>query len=539
MSLTSRGGGSVCSSMASSPRSRYGADECTPRRFSSRHVPKVAEELAQRTETLTSSAVSQFHGLMKYLKPNSEWEERQKSALASDMEAMVPEELDEALRGEFDRRCAFGERLNTELMSSAKWAKVLKDIGAVAAPGDSPKKRSASGTQARLMTSADPDIIFHKVLHNCDHGGKRLTFDLFCKALYLAGQAIRPDLEGEAALAELVGRVVEAAPPESQELVDGPDCMLDSNVLLVLDTFKPALHDLHTTFCRYCLEDPSQAARGRGTVRMRERSFWKHTQGTDMSFPTGATQLEDTSRLSGDTSRFSERGESQSSTQDPSTPGGSPLPAADENSNVGWSQPAAGSPKDSVVKGLGDFCLGSPTSGFNTLPTLLEGACDKIGSGSPLNRRMQSPSATIANELWGDSMTMMSRATTADSDPYVYANGAPVIKSRRRMMSLEQWLALNKQLEIMPEFLSRLEVVNIFKRAQCSGQTSSHGGSTWGYLNQEAFVEAVGLLAMQAYAKEPYCDEFPGHHDRIHGFLLRVLPHSSRTLHERYGGQRL
>ena len=49
-------------------------------------------------------------------------EDFEKQVLASPPEVLVPEEYDEVLRGEFARHCAYGERLNTELMHSGKWA---------------------------------------------------------------------------------------------------------------------------------------------------------------------------------------------------------------------------------------------------------------------------------------------------------------------------------------------------------------------------------------------------------------------------------
>merc|ERR1719424_2159092 len=57
-----------------------------------------------------------------------------------------------------------------------------------------------------------------------------------------------------------------------------PDLMLDPNVLLVLDHFKPALHDVFHTFCNRQLSSPSEASSGMGSIRMSERTFWKHTQ---------------------------------------------------------------------------------------------------------------------------------------------------------------------------------------------------------------------------------------------------------------------
>ena len=91
-SLASRDGASVCSSMRSSPRSRYGPDETIPRRFSSRHVPQAAEEIARRSEHLSCMEAGQLNGLVKYLKPNSEWEEQQKQAMESGA-AMEDEEV--------------------------------------------------------------------------------------------------------------------------------------------------------------------------------------------------------------------------------------------------------------------------------------------------------------------------------------------------------------------------------------------------------------------------------------------------------------
>ncbi|CAJ1359422.1 unnamed protein product [Effrenium voratum] len=74
------------------------------------------------------------------------------------------------------------------------------------------------------------------------------------------------------------------------------------------------------------------------------------------------------------------------------------------------------------------------------------------------------------------------------NDPYTYACGSPTIKNRRSYMSLEQLFALCKELKIMPDFVSRQAVVRIFKRAQCAGSASAHGGSNFGFLSQEAFA---------------------------------------------------
>lgn len=136
--------------------------------------------------------------------------------------------------------------------------------------------------------------------------------------------------------------------------------------------------------------------------------------------------------------------------------------------------------------------------------------------------------------------TMSSRAgkwSPAANDPYSYACGSPTMRNRRSFMSLEQLFALCKELKIMPDLMSRQAVVRIFKRAQCAGSASAHGGSNFGYLSQEAFVDAMGRIAVQAYTEEPYCDEYPEPHEKILAFLSDRLPGQIRTMREsfRYG----
>eukprot|EP00439_Symbiodinium_sp_Y106_P078049 s2025_g16.t2 len=222
-------------SLSPAPKSR-GHGRCySPRRFASRHVPTAAEELAQHSQVLEPSVIKRFDGLMRHLKRNTDKQDFEKQVLASPPDVLVPEEYDEVLRGEFSRHCSFGERLNTELMHSGKWVKMLKELGFVPGPG------KAKGPC--LSSLAVADIIFQRVLHDTDYGGKRLTYDFFCKALCLVAVNMYPNMDWEAAMGELLQRIATAAEEfQEQSAANEPaDFSLDPNVLLVLDHFKPKL----------------------------------------------------------------------------------------------------------------------------------------------------------------------------------------------------------------------------------------------------------------------------------------------------------
>jgi len=47
---------------------------------------------------------------------------------------------------------------------------------------------------------------------------------------------------------------------------------------LVLEHFKPKLHDLFRSFARRQLPGPTDAKVGSGTTRLKERTIWKQTQ---------------------------------------------------------------------------------------------------------------------------------------------------------------------------------------------------------------------------------------------------------------------
>jgi len=155
-------------------------------------------------------------------------------------------------------------------------------------------------------------------------------------------------------------------------------------------------------------------------------------------------------------------------------------------------------------------------------------------SGGTFDRQMGFGGCSQAGVTMMSGNTVYSSANGLSQDPYTYASGHPVIKNRRRHMSINQMLQLCKELKITPDLLSRSEAVRIFKRAQCAGSHNNHGSSLYGYLSSEAFMDAAGQLALEAYSKQPFNEEYPEPHEKIHAFFMSVLPSSSREVHERF-----
>lgn len=567
------------------------------RRFSSRHVPAAAEILAKSPDAaLSPEIVSRFSGLMRFLKPNSDWQEHQKQVMVSCIAEMVPEEYDETVRAEFERRCSFGERINTELMTSAKWVRLLKDIGAVLPPDE----HQGHGSTSSTVPLAQADIVFRKVLHDCDYGGKRLTYELFCKAMYIVAQQCRQDLDSEAAFAELLAGLVAIAPEENPAL-DQKDLMLDPHVNLVLDNFKPALFDLFKTFCGRNLSNPADASHGTGLTRIRERTVWKHTQdtmlsGTHMtsaSFYRGGSMASrgGTLGLGGRSTASQVASASANSAyaldsgypSNGSTPVGNgnlddngndvgeekleiPSPSANSEADAGggYASPRGRQPQDSeadeqksggdLQQQLNDMQRVQQAQQLSLKDQHLQQQENLVAE---YQKRMQPGDAEAQqNQLTlqrpqsgggGFGGTMMtdrtgtvcssvaSKSSATTQDPYVYANGAPVIRNRNKHMSIDQLQAMCRELKIFPELLNRVEIVNIFKRAQCAGASSSHGQSSlYGFLNSEAFVDCAGQIALEAYSKSPYAEEYPAPHEKISAFFLNVLPGSSREVRDRF-----
>jgi hypothetical protein len=524
-------------------------------------------------EALSPEMVSRFNGLMRHLKSNTDWDEQQKQVMVSNVEALVPEEYEMILQGEFERRCSFGDRMNTELMSSAKWVRTLRECGCIV-PFDSDKRGLG------CMPLASADMIFLKVMHDCDHGGKRLTYDLFCKALYLVSLAARPDLPSEAAFSELLSRIVEAAPEDPNRTEQGPDLMMDPNVINMLDAFKPALYTVFNAFCNRQLANPANARPGSGSIRLSERTFWKHTQETSLSSMGSFGR----SALYGKGSREhslngsidpSERSRGSAKVGDATC---EPTPFDEDRTPVAAaavspahsprSAAAVAGPSEAVEKldregGGQEVPPLSPAARerlcgkaeARQLPTAQNAEADAGGGYAETSRRLDVvepiyedriptslgggamiPQLPVGSLMLGMSMNASSCSgfTGTSQDPYQYANGQPVIRNRRRYMSVDQMLLLCKEFKIVPDFISRLEAVQIFKKAQCAGSHTSVGSSRYGYLNYEAFIDAAGQLALLAYGRSPFSEEYPEPQDKIQAFFLNVLPMTGHEARERF-----
>lgn len=333
---------------------------------------------------------------------------------------------------------------------------------------------------------------------------------------------IYPELDWEAAMQELLSRVAAAA--EEVELVEEepPDFSLDPNVLLVLEHFKPKLHDLFRSFACRQLRGPTDAKVGSGTTRLKERTIWKQTQETMLASRVSScrgTLKEidgDPSELEGESTRTS-------------------LPCVKECEGTGMevASPEANQVGSSPLPNQ----VGSPRKAM--LPA---GAIGFDMSSRGISSRSQSLLAWAENQGYfspvspGSKKSMSSRGQWSPSskDPYTYACGSPTMRNRQSYMSLEQLFSLCKELKIMPDVINRQTVVRIFKRAQCAGSASAHAGSNFGYLTQEAFVDCIGRIGIEAYSDAPYCDEYPEPHEKIHAFLCDRLPGEIRTMRDRF-----
>lgn len=513
-------------SLSPTPKSTNHGRSYSPRRFASRHVPTAAEELAAQSHFLDPMIIKRFDGLMKHLKRNTDKQDFEKQVLASPPEVLVPEEYDEVLRGEFARHCSYGERLNTELMHSGKWVKMLKELGFV--PGRASDRAHAPKGPC-LSSLAAADIIFQRVLHDTDYGGKKLTYDFFCKALCLVAADVYPDLDWESAMGELLNRMASAA--EDVEIMhDEPgDYSLDANVLLVLEHFKPKLHNLFRSFARRQLRGPTDARVGQGTTRLKERTIWKQTQ--DTIFASRASRA---SSMMGATLK-DEAPEMEDEVEDAL----GVLPAVTEcegeSQQVDREEPGlpnqVASPKKTMlpVNAMGSMGFEVGTRGRTIASPPGQSLMAWAENLGYFNSSM-SPGSKISMSSRTDQWSPVANGA---NDPYTYACGSPTLKNRRKYMSLDQLFSLCKELKIMPETISRQAVVRIFKRAQCAGTQSNHAGSNFGYLTQEAFVDAIGRIGIQAYSEAPYCDEYPEAHEKIHAFLCDRLP-GLRNVRERF-----
>ncbi|CAE7719677.1 unnamed protein product [Symbiodinium sp. CCMP2592] len=267
-------------------------------------------------------------------------------------------------------------------------------------------------------------------------------------------------------------------------------------------TLRQSRHDLFGSFARRQLPSPMDARTGTGTTRLKERSIWKHTQDTVFASRASSCML-------GGTLRDDDLPENQDDSMSPGLPAvkevfeeHNEVPGAPE------SRPEQDSldpnPEASLPHQVASPERGSPER--RRRPQLPSGALSGSGFLSPKSGSASGQSLLAWAEQKGlcspvspDSRrsTTSSRAgkwSPAATDPYTYACGSPTMRNRRSFMSLEQLFALCKELKIMPDLMSRQAVVRIFKRAQCAGSASAHGGSNFGYLSQEAAFSLTCLL---------------------------------------------
>jgi len=468
---------------------------------------------------LTADQLHRFQGLTRHLKITSSSTDRDKMhrhVMTTNIEALMPEESTDALQAEFQQRCCFGDRTNLELMSSAKWMKLLRDCGAVAAQG-APERR-AHVSIAGCIKAAEADLIFSKVLTSAEvRDTKRLTYGLFCKALYLVAMAIYPEQPGEDAFAALVARILPGGGADSSSdgskltptgWEDAAAPMLDADAVQVLGHFRPALDDL---FMVVCSSDTGKAAdnvcSSASTARLRERPSVARRgnapslMGTSHGYPCE----KDASAVAA-------------------------LAAISAGANVG-----------AAISDLG----------MGAIPDVLESDesdCEDEGDleyeasvprwGSPLIR---TPLATIMERADSNPPT----PTGAQEMPFPQFGGAIDVPEQRvdaaatavargnraRQMSLDQLLHICKELQIVPHLLAKPEVIHIFKRAQGSDLLSSGSPGT---VSIEGFHDIFAQCAIKSHSKPPYGEVYQREHEKIYAFFVAVLPSKPRELHERF-----
>jgi len=523
---------SPSASRGAPPSAAHGADGGGQRRFGSRHVPTVAEALVAASEDVESPTMRmRFSGLMKHLKGNSLHEELQKEVLASaspqDFLAGLPPESAAALRSEFERLCAFGEPTNLEALSSAKWIKLLRDIGAV---GPDAGEQGPGKIGKELA-----DITFYKVLHDCDHGGQRLKYDMFCKAICLLAVQLQPHMDWEAALTDLVMRILAVAPaqpsPGSPRIGDAPhlpagyDISADPQMAVILDQFRPVLRTFFRTFCARNLNNFTGAVQGRGKVRASEKTTWKQAM-EEMGCSLSTAMSASLSRRVDEDASWSPAKRLHEAPSFPAELTAAHAAAAD-----------AGSPLASVQPVMAHADHSGCTAGTGSAG----GLAPQAPPMSPLRKASQTRPAlgSVASSRMGALPSEVSqrgspKATLLGNDPYVYAGGSPVIRDRQAFMSFDQAQSFCRELKIVPEFVTRIEMTRIYKAAQGSCASASDGGSLHGFLTKEAFEEMVVQLGLQAYGKPPFCDEYPEPHSRIYAFLSMLAPPSALKANDRH-----
>jgi len=506
----------------------HGSDGCGNRQFASRHVPGPAEELAT-SESISPHKTMRFNGLLKLMKPNSATENEEKSVLfASSGEDFIPEEFRNMLMNEFEVCCHYGERTNMDLMSSAKWVKFLRDRDFI--------KLSQKGPSADKfgLSLPEADIIYHKVIRNCDYGGKRLTYEMFCKALKLTSTLLYPEM-GDDALGHLLIKVSEAAGDDSRCAV----CLepsLNIDLHNILEHYDPVLQNLFSTYSGRDLENPASPSRGRGSVRIQEREAWNHDRSDMIAGCTSPTRARCLQGFANDLARSTatlstvcasdrvqllsdlpEEATSMSNCQEEAT---AVLSCQEETTTM--VSLTANDPSHVEVL---------PGASMHRDETCMQVDAEKDEDNSSVSMTHSDAIETKPVSPTKQTCKPTSISPRKKTTPYLYANGAPVIRQRSKRMSLDQLLTCCKDLDIFPSMLSRTEITRIFKRVQASSSPSGRG-TLYSYLTREMFCEVLVQVALEAHAYEPYNSEYPRPQDKVLALLFKCLPHSVRLRHE-------
>lgn len=251
------------------------------RRFKSRHVPGVAEDVSHEDESIRQ----RFCGLMAHLRNNSVAQEEEHQILS--VGVGIVEEDAQALHEIFEHYCNIAERMNTEMLSVTKFDKLLEDV--LRAHHKKSNKRN------------ERTIVCYRVLRSMEPPSTRLDFEGFCKSLGLLAMRMYPRMDTQAALDHLVQMIVSATYIllPTQESRTG-DCSVEdlcgdteaySLVLDVIKKYERNLQDIFNQFCgKNAVPGESLDASGNlGSTIVQQKQFSTYTKARKSAPPEGVT----------------------------------------------------------------------------------------------------------------------------------------------------------------------------------------------------------------------------------------------------------
>eukprot|EP00397_Hematodinium_sp_SG-2012_P033239 GEMP01035488.1.p1 GENE.GEMP01035488.1~~GEMP01035488.1.p1 ORF type:complete len:467 (+),score=79.13 GEMP01035488.1:178-1578(+) len=226
----------------------------TLRRFKSRHVPAVAEEVHHGDDENRQ----RFCGLLAHLRDNKVHQEEEDQILTVGV-GIVHEDV-RILHDIFAHYCNIAERMNTEMLSVTKFDKLLEDV----------IKTHGLPSKCRNLRT----VIFYRVMHVTEPPSTRLDFEGFCKSLGILAMRMYPKLDTQAALDCLVQLIISAAyvlmPPrdDSVESDMAQLCADGEGYAKILQVIKKYEHPLKEIFARFCGKNavPGEALDAGGTL---------------------------------------------------------------------------------------------------------------------------------------------------------------------------------------------------------------------------------------------------------------------------------